>query len=173
MIAGQLPAPAGINPVSLAVAEAIQTSGLAKAELARRMKVPDSAVSRLVRPRYAGHKVRSLVRVAEALGMRLELHFVTDPGAALELEPARRRLARVRALADPAEAARLVAELFAGRPTGAALRVAEVAAYFGVSGGAARRTLKGLAALGLVRRDPGHAQRWLLSDEEAARPPEG
>ena len=78
---GPAAAPGTPDPVSLAIARAIEASGLSKAEVARRMGVKPPIVSRLVNPRYHGHSATSLYRLADALGMRLEVGFVpAEPG---------------------------------------------------------------------------------------------
>jgi transcriptional regulator with XRE-family HTH domain len=63
------------NPLSQEIRRAIQKSGLTLSEIARRMGTTESAVSRMASPRYRGHTVGSLERLAEALGARLEVRF--------------------------------------------------------------------------------------------------
>lgn len=66
------------DPVSLAVAEAVRSSGLTQARVAELMGTAQPNVARLARPEYHGHSVATLRRLAEALGMRLEVRFVPD-----------------------------------------------------------------------------------------------
>lgn len=55
--------------------------GVSQAEMARRLRTSQQAVSRLERPDYQGHTVRMLVRYAESLGK--ELRFVlSEPSTA-------------------------------------------------------------------------------------------
>ena len=57
-----------------------QERGVSQAEIARRLKTSQQAVSRLEHPDYEGHTVRSLVKYAESLGK--ELRFVlSEPRA--------------------------------------------------------------------------------------------
>ena len=72
---------ATFNPVSLEIERALERAGITQAELARRMGVPRSVVSRLVNPFYFGHSLASLKRIAEALGKRLEVAFSDATGA--------------------------------------------------------------------------------------------
>lgn len=67
------------NPVSLEVKRAIWESGLTKAEVARRMGVRPPMVSQWTNPRYRGHGVETLRRLAEALGAELEVHLRAPP----------------------------------------------------------------------------------------------
>jgi predicted XRE-type DNA-binding protein len=64
--------PEPISTVSLEIERAIKASGLNQSEVARRMGVSRSALSRLTNPFYKSHSWDSLQRVADALGMRLE-----------------------------------------------------------------------------------------------------
>ncbi len=68
--------PAELSPISLSIEEAIEGQGLSRAELARRMNVPASVVSRLTNPFYWGHSAKSLREVAAALNAELEVRFV-------------------------------------------------------------------------------------------------
>ncbi|MGH9367532.1 MAG: helix-turn-helix domain-containing protein [Thermoanaerobaculia bacterium] len=53
--------------------------GVSQAEIARRLKTSQQAVSRLEHPDYEGHSLRTLARYAESLGK--ELRFVlSEPG---------------------------------------------------------------------------------------------
>lgn len=67
--------PAVLNPVSLELQDAIRARGLSRAEVARRMGVTRSVVSRLTNPFYFGHSLSSLQRIAEVLGAELEIEF--------------------------------------------------------------------------------------------------
>ncbi len=67
--------PANINPVSLEIASARESLGLSQAELGRRLSMPRSNVNRLENPFYFGHSLAILNRVAEALGVELEVSF--------------------------------------------------------------------------------------------------
>jgi antitoxin HicB len=69
--------PAKMNPVSQEVERALKTSGLSQAELARRMGVSRSVASRIIDPFYFGHSVNTLRRVAEVLGVDLEIRLTT------------------------------------------------------------------------------------------------
>jgi predicted RNase H-like HicB family nuclease len=66
-------APAALNPVSLEVERAIASAGITRAELARRMGIPRSTVSRITDPFYFGHSVKTLQRVAHALNLQLDV----------------------------------------------------------------------------------------------------
>ncbi len=67
--------PAPMNPVSLELEQALRARGLSQRELARRMGTTPSAVHRLLDPFYFGHSLESLRRVAEALGVGLEVRL--------------------------------------------------------------------------------------------------
>lgn len=67
--------PAIPNPVSLAIKTAITESGLTQVEVARRLGVKPSLVSRWVHPRYASHTLETLRRLAEVLGLELRVGF--------------------------------------------------------------------------------------------------
>lgn len=70
-------APAAISEPSVAIARALRADGVSQAELARRMAIPRSVVTRLTDPLYFGHTTRTLRRVAEALGRHLRVSL--DP----------------------------------------------------------------------------------------------
>ena len=70
--------PAAISDASIAIARALRAEGVTAAELARRLGVARSVVSRLTDPLYFGHSTRTLRGVATALNRRLTI----------ELEPA-------------------------------------------------------------------------------------
>jgi transcriptional regulator with XRE-family HTH domain len=61
------------NRISLVIARAIEQSGLSKAEVSRRMGVPRALLTRWTHPRYMGHTVDTLERIATALGGTLEV----------------------------------------------------------------------------------------------------
>ncbi len=63
------------NPISEMLARAIVQSGLSKAEVARRLGVPRTLVTRWTHPRYAGHTVETLERIARVLGGTLEVNI--------------------------------------------------------------------------------------------------
>lgn len=67
--------PAPTNPVSLKVAITIEASGLTQAEIAERMETTQSVISRLADPFYWGHTIKSLSRLAKALGRKVEIDF--------------------------------------------------------------------------------------------------
>lgn len=67
--------PAPVNPISLEIAEALKSTGISQAELARRIGTSRSAVSRMVNPFYWGHSMDLLRRVAEALGLQIEVRL--------------------------------------------------------------------------------------------------
>ena len=68
--------PAPVNPVSLEIERLMKRRGLTRSELARRLGVSPSAVTRILDPLYFGHSLATLRRVAEALDSELEVHFV-------------------------------------------------------------------------------------------------
>lgn len=68
-------APTAMNPVSLEIERAIAATGLSEAEVARRMGTSRAAMSRITNPFYFGHSLNTLRRLAEALGMELEVNF--------------------------------------------------------------------------------------------------
>jgi len=67
--------PAEVNPVSLRLADAIQSARLTKAEVARRLGVSRQSIHRLTDPFYFNHNMRSLDRVAEVLGLGVQVSF--------------------------------------------------------------------------------------------------
>jgi predicted XRE-type DNA-binding protein len=64
------------NPISLEIARAIGESGLTHAEVAQRLGVSRPLVSRWTHPRYTGHTVETLERLAYALGKKLEVKLI-------------------------------------------------------------------------------------------------
>ncbi|MEX2536270.1 MAG: type II toxin-antitoxin system HicB family antitoxin [Trueperaceae bacterium] len=71
--------PAPMNPVSLEIESAMDSIGITQAELARKMGVSRSVASRITDPFYFGHSVRTLRRVADALGVDLEIRLAAAP----------------------------------------------------------------------------------------------
>jgi transcriptional regulator with XRE-family HTH domain len=63
------------TPAGRVIAAARQTAGVSQAELARRLGVPAQSVSRLEHDVHSP-SVRTLEKVAEALGMELRVRFV-------------------------------------------------------------------------------------------------
>lgn len=74
-------APAPISDASMAIARALRDEGITAAQLARRLGVARSAVSRWTDPLYFGHSTRSLRQVAAALGLRLVVAFARPADA--------------------------------------------------------------------------------------------
>jgi len=68
--------PAPVNPVSLEIERLMKKRGVSRSELARRLGVAPSAVTRWLDPLYFGHSLQTLRRVAEALDSDLEIRFV-------------------------------------------------------------------------------------------------
>ncbi len=64
-----------INPVSLEVARAIDQSQLTPSEIAKRMKTTPSSISRMRDPKYSGHSISALSRLAEAVGAKLTVRL--------------------------------------------------------------------------------------------------
>lgn len=67
--------PAQPEHVSIEIDRLVGQSGLTYAEVARRMKVPRSAVTRLTSPVYRGHSMETLRKLANALGYEVEVSF--------------------------------------------------------------------------------------------------
>lgn len=67
---------AAVSPVSLEIEAAIKRSGLSQAELARRLNVHRSQITRMTDPFYFGHNLSSLQRIAEAVGGHVEVKLV-------------------------------------------------------------------------------------------------
>lgn len=67
--------PSDPDPVSVEIDRLVNQSGLAYAEVARRMAVPRSVVNRLTSPVYHGHSMESLRKFAQALGYEVEVNF--------------------------------------------------------------------------------------------------
>ena len=65
--------PAPMSAISIAIEEAIRQEGISYAELARRMDVPRSVVTRITNPFYFAHTSRTLRSVAEALGRQVHV----------------------------------------------------------------------------------------------------
>lgn len=63
------------SPVSLQLEQLLRERGLTHVELARRLGVSRPAISRMLSPNYDGHSVSSLRRIADALGVQLEVSF--------------------------------------------------------------------------------------------------
>ena len=68
--------PAEVNPISLEIEHAIKKAGFNQAELARRLGVHRSQVTRMVDPFYFGHNISTLQRIAEAIGGHVEVKLV-------------------------------------------------------------------------------------------------
>lgn len=68
--------PAPLSAFAVAIESALREEGISQAELARRMSVPPSVVSRITGPLYFGHTSRTLRGVAEALGRELQVSLV-------------------------------------------------------------------------------------------------
>lgn len=71
--------------IAVQVAALRQRAGLSQKELARRLGTSQQQISRLESPRYEGHSLGTLRRVAKALNARVRVVF--------EEEPARRKRA--------------------------------------------------------------------------------
>jgi len=67
--------PSQPDQVSLEIDQLVRSSGLKYADVARRMDVPRSVVSRLSSPIYRGHSMESLRKLARALGYEVEVSF--------------------------------------------------------------------------------------------------
>lgn len=67
--------PTSLSTASTAIEKALLDENVSKAELARRMNVPASTVSRITDPLYFGHTNNTLRAVADALGRDLEIHL--------------------------------------------------------------------------------------------------
>lgn len=65
--------PAEMNPVSREIEAALERAGINQSELARRLGTSRSAVSRMTNPFYWGHSMDLLRRVAEVLGLQIEV----------------------------------------------------------------------------------------------------
>ena len=67
---------APINPVSLEIERAVKESGLSDSEIARRMGSSPAAVGRLQDAFYWGHSLTALRKLADVLGVRIELKLL-------------------------------------------------------------------------------------------------
>ena len=67
--------------VALQLAALRQQAGLSQAELARKLKTTQQQISRLESPRYEGHSLSMLRRVARALRARVRVVLEPDPWA--------------------------------------------------------------------------------------------
>jgi antitoxin HicB len=67
--------PSPVNPVSLEIEKALRRKGLRRKDLAERMGVPPSVVTRILDPLYFGHTLGTLRKVAEALESQLVVGF--------------------------------------------------------------------------------------------------
>lgn len=72
-------APIESNPISLALQAALQARGMSKADLARIMNVKPPLVSRWLSPHYYEHSEGVLRRIADILGMELEVRLRERP----------------------------------------------------------------------------------------------
>ncbi len=79
VLLGRTP-PLPANTVSAEIARALRDSGLTQRALAGRMGTTQSAVSRLLSPHYHGQTVGALERLADALGMDLEVRLLPKAG---------------------------------------------------------------------------------------------
>jgi hypothetical protein len=71
--------PAGLSDFAIAIEKALRDEGISQAELARRMNVPASVVSRITDPLYFGHTSRTIRGVAAALGRVLHVSLDRRP----------------------------------------------------------------------------------------------
>src|SRR5947207_4562712 len=88
--------------VALQLAALRQQAGLSQAELARKLKTTQQQISRLESPRYEGHSLSMLRRVARALRARVRVVLEPEPAsvaAALSEDQVRYRVKRT--LAKP------------------------------------------------------------------------
>jgi ribosome-binding protein aMBF1 (putative translation factor) len=67
-----------------------RAEGVSQAEIARRLKTSQQAISRMEHPDYEGHTLRTLVRYAESLGRELRF-VVSEPGEHYGPKRARKR----------------------------------------------------------------------------------
>jgi ribosome-binding protein aMBF1 (putative translation factor) len=67
-----------------------RAEGVSQAEIARRLKTSQQAISRMEHPDYEGHTLRTLVRYAESLGRELRF-VVSEPGEHYGSKRARKR----------------------------------------------------------------------------------
>lgn len=68
----------GVAPLSafaMAIEKALQEEGISQAEVARRMQVSASVVSRITDPVYLGRTSRTLRAVADVLGRDIKIHL--------------------------------------------------------------------------------------------------
>ncbi|UQN09187.1 type II toxin-antitoxin system HicB family antitoxin [Deinococcus sp. QL22] len=68
--------PALMNPASAEVLRAIEQSSLSYREIARRMGTGHAAIARMVDPFYWGHGLPTLRRLAEVLGLKVEVRLL-------------------------------------------------------------------------------------------------
>jgi antitoxin HicB len=71
--------PSPVNEVSLEIEKALRRKGLKRKDLAQRMGVPASVVSRILDPLYFGHTLSTLRKVAQALESGLEVRLTERP----------------------------------------------------------------------------------------------
>jgi len=71
--------PSPVNEVSLEIEKALRRKGLKRKDLAQRMGVPASVVSRILDPLYFGHTLSTLRKVAQALESDLEVRLTERP----------------------------------------------------------------------------------------------
>lgn len=76
--------------IARALATLRRQQGVSQAEIARRLKTSQQAVSRLEHPDYEGHTLRTLVRYAESLGRELRFSL-SEATAAYKTKSASRR----------------------------------------------------------------------------------
>lgn len=57
------------------IAQMRKAAGLTQEAFARWVNMPQSAISRLENPTYEGHTVKTLRKIADAMGMKLEIRF--------------------------------------------------------------------------------------------------
>ena len=67
-----------------------RAEGVSQAEVARRLKTSQQAISRMEHPDYEGHTLRTIVRYAESLGRELRF-VVSEPGEHYGSKRARKR----------------------------------------------------------------------------------
>ncbi|ULH17451.1 DUF2442 domain-containing protein (plasmid) [Deinococcus sp. KNUC1210] len=70
------------DPVSSALRQAVEASGLTQAEVARRADMKQPNLATLLDPTYHGHSLSAVRRVADALGLQVQVTLVSSEQAA-------------------------------------------------------------------------------------------
>lgn len=66
--------------ISQKIKAARHKAGLTQSELGKKLGVSQNSISQLENPKYAGHSIKTLRKIADALGLKLVVSLETENG---------------------------------------------------------------------------------------------